>query len=204
MSLITDALKRAQNTTDQQPGQTPPPVTSPPLPNNQYADVPQERNERSRTGLLVVLVLIVIVVAAGGMWAYGWLSRKAPREQTVIPVAAKAAHEPASETAETAKPATSTAAKPPVPAPKPVEVPRALENAKTQQTETQPPVPTPSLEPPKLTLQGVMTEGQDREAVINGVSLHVGDNIEGARVTAIDARSVRLQFGDRDIQLRLP
>jgi hypothetical protein len=48
-----------------------------------------------------------------------------------------------------------------------------------------------------------MSEGQDREAVINGVSVHVGDNLEGARVTAIDARNVRLQFGEREIVLRL-
>ena len=49
-----------------------------------------------------------------------------------------------------------------------------------------------------------MIEGQDREAVINGVSLHVGDDLDGARVTAIDTRSVRLQFGGREILLRLP
>ena len=48
-----------------------------------------------------------------------------------------------------------------------------------------------------------MSEGQYREAVINGVSVRVGDNLEGARVIAIDARNVRLQFGEREIVLRL-
>jgi hypothetical protein len=186
MSLITDALKRAQNTTDQQPGQTPPPVIASPL-KNQYADVPQERNERSRSGLLVV-VLIVVLVAAGGMTMRAW---RTLRQRTPIPVASKAAT------------AADTPAKPQVASSNPAEstpITRPPENVKTEQVAAA----APPLEPPKLTLQGVMIEGQDREAVINGVSVHVGDDLEGARVTAIDTRNVRLQFGDREILLRLP
>ena len=203
MSLITDALKRAQNTTDQQPGQTPPPIITP-RPENRFVEVPQERNQRPRSGLLAVVVLIAVLVVAGGAAARTWLLRKAQRERTPIPVAAKAAPGRTSETAETAKPATSPAAKSPVPPSKPAEAAPVAEKAKTEQIATQPPAPQPTLEPPKFKLQGVMIEGQDREAVINGVPVRVGDNLEGARVTAIDTRSVRLQFGDREIVLPLP
>ena len=199
MSLITEALKRAQNTTDQQPGETPTPVMTPPQ-KNQYADVPQECNQRPRSALLA-MVLIAVLVAAGAMWMHVWLSRKTSRERTPIPVATKAT---TGRTSETAAPAADTPAKPQVAVSKPAETTRVLENIKTEQTATEPPATTPPQEPPKLTLQGVIIEGQDREAVINGVSVHVGDNLEGARVTAIDARSVRLQFGASEIQLRLP
>jgi hypothetical protein len=194
MSLITDALKQAQKTTDQQPGQTPPPVTT----QAHFVDVPQECTERPRNRLLVVLIAVLVVVA-GGVVVRSRLFKRSPHNQMPIPSATEAARGRASE-----KSATNAAAKSPVPASKPAEatpITRATENVKTEQVA---PAPTPLPEPPKLTLQGVMIEGQDREAVINGVSVHVGDNLEGARVTAIDTRSVRLQFGDREIVLRLP
>ena len=121
--------------------------------------------------------------------------------------AAKAAHDNASEdsdtnAAETASPPASKPAK--AAQPDGTENPRATHVSETAKTEQVSTAPVPPPEPPKFTLQGVMTDGQDREAVINGVSYRVGDNIEGARVTAIDTRSVRLQFGGHEIQLRLP
>ena len=203
MSLITEALKRAQNPTDQQPSAQPPPLIITPRPENRFVEVPQERNQRPRSGLLTMIVLVaVLVVVAGAAWARIWLLRKAPRERTPIPVAAKAAR---GRTSEAAAPAADTPAKPQVAVSKPAQatpVTRPLENVKTEQVAAAP-VPSPALEPPKLTLQGIMSEGQDREAVINGVSVRVGDNLEGARVTAIDARNVRLQFGEHEIVLRL-
>ena len=200
MSLITEALRRAQNPTDQQP---PPPMITP-RPENRFVEVPQERNQRPRSSLLAMMVLVgVLVVVAGAAGTRIWLLRKAPREQTATPAAAKAAQ---GRTSEAAAPAADTLAKPQVAVSKPAQatpVTRPLENVKTEQVAAAAPVPSPALEPPKLTLQGIMSEGQEREAVINGVSVRVGDNLEGARVIAIDARNVRLQFGEREIVLRL-
>ena len=80
------------------------------------------------------------------------------------------------------------------------------------------PKPTPDL--PKLVLQGITFAADGNEAMINGVSLRQGEDIEGARITAIDA-SAALRVpgvvavltaddlpiaatGGREIVLRLP
>jgi hypothetical protein len=202
MSLITEALKRVQKTTYQQPVQTPP-VTSTPT-KEQLVDVPQERNRRPRSGLLAMVVLVaVLAVVAGGVAVRVWLFERPLREQASIPDAAGAA---GGRTSEAAKPAASTAVKPaeatPPTSAEAVPVPGVMEGAKAEQIAIHPPAPPP--EPPKLALQGVMIEGQDREAVINGVSVRVGDSVEGAKVLAIDSRTVRLDFQGSEIVLRLP
>jgi thiol-disulfide isomerase/thioredoxin len=89
---------------------------------------------------------------------------------------------------------------------------RVPANAKTERTATQQPVSVPPpqtvspppLDPSKLTLQGIMTEGHNHEAVINGISVRVGDSIEGAKILAIDSKTVRLYFQGSEILLRLP
>lgn len=59
-------------------------------------------------------------------------------------------------------------------------------------------------QPPKLVLQGVTLDPTSSEAMINGYTVREGDDVEGARVTAIESRRVKLQFGQREIVLRLP
>jgi len=81
---------------------------------------------------------------------------------------------------------------------------RVPANAKTERTATQQPVSPPPRDPLKLTLQGIMSEGRNREAVINGISVRVGDSVEGAKVLAIDSKTVRLEFQNSEILLRLP
>jgi hypothetical protein len=58
--------------------------------------------------------------------------------------------------------------------------------------------------PPKLVLQGITGQRNLREAMINNVNVREGEDLEGARIVAIDARSVKLRFGDQDLILRLP
>ncbi|MGD0016372.1 MAG: hypothetical protein ABSC38_02485, partial [Verrucomicrobiia bacterium] len=92
MSLITEALKRAQNPTDQQPPVQSPSPINPPQAENRFVEMPQERNQRLRGSLLAIMILVaVLVVAASVTGARIWLLRKAPQERTSIPVAAKAA-----------------------------------------------------------------------------------------------------------------
>ena len=81
---------------------------------------------------------------------------------------------------------------------------RVPANAKTERTATQQPVSPPPRDPLKLTLQGIMSEGRNREAVINGISVRVGDSVEGAKVLAINSKTVRLDFQGSEILLRLP
>ncbi len=64
--------------------------------------------------------------------------------------------------------------------------------------------PPPAPEPPKFSLQGITIAPEDREAMINGYSVREGDDVDGARVVAIESRRVKLQFGEREIVLRMP
>jgi hypothetical protein len=120
------------------------------------------------------------------------------------PVTPQKAEAPAPE-----KPLTisTTAQTPSAPAviPKTAEdelVGRLMEKIKAEQAATAP-KPSPA-EPPKLVLQGITFAADGNEAMINGVSLRQGEDIEGALVTTIERRAVRLDFHGREIVLRLP
>lgn len=75
-----------------------------------------------------------------------------------------------------------------------------------------PPAPVPEVvvvppappEPPKLALQGITVDATGREALVNGVTVRVGEIVDGAKVTGIEARVVRLEFAGKEIQLRMP
>lgn len=62
----------------------------------------------------------------------------------------------------------------------------------------------PAPEAPKLVLQGVTSTASWREAMINNYTVREGDDVDGARVVTIESRRVVLQFGDREIVLRMP
>lgn len=59
----------------------------------------------------------------------------------------------------------------------------------------------PVLEP--LRLQAILRSGGNARAVINGKSLRVGERVDGARLLAIDSRSVRVERQGRRITLHL-
>ena len=56
--------------------------------------------------------------------------------------------------------------------------------------------------PPTLTLQAILIDGQSREAMINGKTVKVGDDIAGARVVLIERKLVKLQYRGREITLQ--
>lgn len=62
----------------------------------------------------------------------------------------------------------------------------------------------PAAAEPKLVLQGITYAKDDSEAMINGVTVRVGEDVEGARVVAIESRRVKLDVGGHEIVLRLP
>jgi hypothetical protein len=55
---------------------------------------------------------------------------------------------------------------------------------------------------PDLKLTGIMADGQAKVAVLNGKLVPVGGVIEGVTVTAIEAKGVRLKFGQQTKFLR--
>jgi hypothetical protein len=52
-----------------------------------------------------------------------------------------------------------------------------------------------------LALQGVGIQGQDRDALINGITVRVGEEIEGAKVLEIQRDWVRLAFDGQEYKL---
>lgn len=56
---------------------------------------------------------------------------------------------------------------------------------------------------PTLQLQGILSDGKSCEAMINGVSVKEGDDVDGARVVSINKKQgVKLQFQGREIVLQ--
>ncbi len=61
-----------------------------------------------------------------------------------------------------------------------------------------------TLATPQLILQGITYASDNRDAMINGVTVHEGEEIEGARVVTIENRRVTLDLNGHEIILRLP
>ncbi len=207
MSLINEALKRTRDSAYQS-AQTSPPVA---------AEYRLESGAKARGPRRVLLVMGVIgaAVLAGVIVLAVWV---VPRIQSVkdslapgkdLSIAEMKSPTPAKPPAPTVEvsPKTGVAlpstAQPPVAAPpsetKGVEdqiVARVMERIKAGQ----PAAPTA----PPLLLQGITYASDNRDAMINGVTVHEGEEIEGARVITIENRRVTLDLHGHEIILRLP
>jgi hypothetical protein len=90
-------------------------------------------------------------------------------------------------------------------------VDKVVEKLKAEQAtaKVEPPAPVAVVAPPppeaqKFVLQGITSGPGWREAMINGYAVREGDDLDGARVTAIEPRHVKLQAADHEILLRMP
>jgi hypothetical protein len=188
MSLINEALKRTRDTSFQSAA-------------NRF-DTPSAYRINggssgsafgSRSGVWATLVIAVIAVAVGTTLA----TRIFKHARNITDGFAGSL------------PLADISAPAPVASTKPAPLPPHASETDIKQTEAaaEPaatPAPPPQPEPPKLVLQGVTSEGSAREAMINGVNVREGDDIDGARVVSIESHLVRLQFDQRDILLRIP
>lgn len=138
------------------------------------AATPAPPRRSPRVALGLGLAAGVLLLVAVG---YVYYHRFAPATPVVVPPPPPVAESPVS---------------PPVVEELPAEPPPA------------PVAPPPEPVPPKLVLQGITGDATEREAMINGTSLRVGEEIDGAKVLAINARAVKLQFAGKEIQLRMP
>lgn len=216
MSLINEALKRTRDASYQSVA-VPPPVA----PSYQ---IPSDANSRSsKSGLLATLVVaLVAIVAAAALGLRITTSIKnlkdgfSPEASITTAKTSQPLPHPASAPATPVKVETpAPELTPSTPAPAQTQstpaanekssedelVGRLMEKIKAQQAAT---APKPPPEPPKLALQGITFAADGNEVMINGISLRQGEDIEGARIIAIERRAVRLDFGGREIVLRLP
>lgn len=181
MSLINDALRRTRDIA--YAGATRPPTAAPPYRFGQPTITP-------RTAWLMAVALAIVASSAAIALLLAYRQHFTPPANT------------ASTVSVTPQPTVS----------EDELVARLLVKLQQQQSAAPPPpasdpVPPPAPvapEPPKLTLQGITTDGMTPEAMINGFSVRVGEEIEGYRVVAIESRFVRLRFGERELTLRMP
>jgi hypothetical protein len=75
----------------------------------------------------------------------------------------------------------------------------ATPSASTAQTNSAGPPPPAT---PDLQLQGILSDGKSCEAMINGVSVKEGDDVQGAHVVSISKKLVKVQFQGREIVLQ--
>lgn len=193
MSLINDALKRTRDA-NIPAGPVPPSAT--PVPPRRALDQPPA----PRTARIVVSVVLALVVLVGGavmVWMFGQSWNKSrldlypatkvpppddPRTFPGNPV-------PVTSPVTTPPPPVVVVETPPAPSPPPLPAP-----------PTPPPSPPPRPRP-ALVLQGVGIQGKYRDAMINGVTVKVGEEIEGAKVLEIQMGWVLMQFDGQEYKV---
>lgn len=218
MSLINDALKRAQEIQEA----TPPVLDT----RTQYKPAePQPSADSGRAWLPPIAAILLLTAAVVG--GVNWLrsnpkpNRETPAlaeradeadeatlavASTTVPDAAVAPPdepafktEPVHDTAPAiplAQPTTTIAAAPaPIPQPAAVEPPAAA---------SAPPPAAPTPDPAaSLKLQAIIAHPQRPSAIVNGKSLFVGDRLGGLQLVAVSAESVTFSGSGRDHIVRL-
>jgi cytoskeletal protein RodZ len=218
MSLINEALKRTRDSA-YQPVHTPPP-TAPGYQLQGGVQPARLRNALLVTGLVAVLAITGVVVLAP------WVASRvqnvkagfAPDTDSTIAETKGSAHATTQPAPMPEMPQMAEIASPPAPAPEPPAAPTTRPPSDPKASEdqlvakvmerikaAQPAAASPAAsEPPKLVLQGITYARDGSEAMINGMTVHEGEDIEGARVVTIENRRVKLDLGGREIILRLP
>lgn len=218
MSLINDALRRAQEVQEA----TPPVLDT----RTQYKPVePQPSADPGRAWLPPIAAILLLTAAVVG--GVHWLrsspkpNREAPTQAvraseadeaptavagTTVPTAAAAQpDEPEPVTEPTRDPAPATATATPVvaiaPAPAPVSPPTAA-------AEPPPPAAAPQAAPATdptagLKLQAIIAHPQRPSAIVNGKSLFVGDRLGGLQLVNVTVKSVTFSGSGREHVIRL-
>lgn len=176
MSLIHDALKRAQKQPKDQPAPKLPLEFLPPAPGTGCCAGP--RYLGVTLVLLAVLGLVALLV---------WVTWSPPGRG--VPVAARTAVAPVNN-------APVAAVIPPLPSTN-----LSGAGAEPVATNTAPVAATPVVEP--LRLQGISFNPSAPSAVVNGRVLYLGDTVNGFRLTAVSPVAVTLQRGTESQVLSL-
>lgn len=208
MSLINEALKRTRDLSFQRPGTPPAPYRPPPL------TAPPASHASS---IKWMVSLIAVVVAAVGLAVILYRQSPSLLVWPAVNVAQPAPTAPAPPAANSVDPTTTpvadlTQAEAELvaeslkgmqarPDPMPLALPEPEPISPPAPTATPIPVPAPR-DPPHLVLQGIIRAGAASEALINGMAYRVGDDVEGARILAIETGLVRLDYQGTEIRLR--
>ena len=186
MSLINDALKRANEST---PPPRPPTEAPPALRPAEY------KTPATWPLLMLPLALFLVFGFAGWFLWHGWqTNRDESLPHGATPVAAREqppATTPAPQPAGRVEPVAVTTPTPVETAPPPAApvATTAVESAKT--------------EFPNLKLQGIFFRASNPSAMINAKTFYVGDKIQGAKVLSITQDTVTMEFSGQTSELTL-
>jgi hypothetical protein len=217
MSMINDALRRAQAAQPQPP---PPPMAPvPPRP------VEPAQHARHNLGLMVPVSLAMVALFAL-LFVWQWAQRArhatelqearalvaptapatiAPESTTTVPEAPASAPQPTPVPPPQANPALDTTGADEVPAATPPKPPPPSLTRKDESELTQPAaIAAPVPKPTPLRLQAIVFNPKRPSALINSKTLFVGDKLGDARVVAIGKNSATLVGGGRTNVLILP
>ena len=198
MSLINEALKRTRDAA-YQPVHTPPSSAT----GGSFREPVQPAGSKQTVLVMVLIAALVVagVILIGSRIAKGIQSVKngfsSDENGTVAEAKEPVVASRLTPTVPDSRPQQSTAA--PGADPKTSEdqiVAKVMEKIKAEQPAA------PSA--PQFVLQGITYAAENRDAMINGVTVHEGEDIEGARVVTIDDRRVTLDLNGHQIILRMP
>jgi hypothetical protein len=210
MSLINDALRRANQSKKQQPA-----------PHSSGAPMrPVEPAQKTNNTLLPVSLLVLLVIALGFAGWFFWLSSREESKsiaatkkeinlpKTIPPVAEKkiSVIEKSTPVAPVLETKTVPITEPPpnivvAPTPTPAPAP-APEATPVVAAKPEPPIATPPPpSPPALKLQGIFYRTTNPTALISGNTVGVGETVSGARVLSITSQQVTLEWNGQKIVL---
>jgi len=198
MSLINDALKRAQEAQKK----SPPPLAGAPL-----HSVPAER----RSAMPLIAGAVILLLLGVGAGAFLQLNKREPATKVAVAPAQPAVQNPEPQkNVQPAPPVVVPAANIPV-ATQPKISPASTPIAPSVAAEPTPKPPVSAVEVsspqpawPKLKLQGIIYVPRKPSVVINGKALFVGERVDGAQVVAISPENVTLVFAGRTNVLTVP
>jgi len=190
MSLINEALKRTRDAAYQ-----PVHTSSPSAPEYRFENEDKPRTSKNKLAATTVVAGLALGVVILIAWRFSARNESpAPREDNPTVETKQLPTETPAKAEVTPPPAQTKASEDQI-------VAKVIEKIKAEQPATS--VPAPG-EPPKLVLQGITYASDNRDAMINGLTIHEGEDIEGARVVTIESRRVKLDFRGQEIILRLP
>jgi hypothetical protein len=186
MSLINEALKRTRDASYQS-------IQTPTVPAPEYQYQNEDKPRRLRTLVLATASIVIVALASVIVFAWHLTANVQRMKKNLMPNSGIAVVE--SKPAAITPPAAPTQATDPKASEDQI-VEKVMEKIKAEQPA--------AVASPNLVLQGITYAKDDREALINGLTMHEGEDIEAARVVTIEARRVKLDFKGQEIILRLP
>lgn len=194
MSLINDALKKAQKAPS-----SPPPSGVKPL---QPVLGSAESAARPAWLLPSIVVALVILLAAAAIIFIGWETQKRSGPITAPEAHADPLPSPVAGVTRTAVAPTPAPAVVPPPAPVPPPVPATATPTPMASSPPPPATINPPKAPPIPKLQGIFYSSAAPSAIVDGRTVQPGDQIHQYRVKLITKNSVTL-VGPDDKELQL-